>query len=74
MTLPAKTGDPGDIQSDLLRRIAFLRDRTDDTQRFALIRKLLIALRDGLYPSMRILDKADGTVVVTITRPQAGGK
>lgn len=39
---------------------------------FDLVVQLMIRTRDTLYPWMHILHRADGTVVVTISRPPAG--
>ncbi|MFI5542036.1 hypothetical protein ACIA5H_37305 [Nocardia sp. NPDC051900] len=75
MSLPVPIGQPGgqpgDVQSDLLHRIGFIRDRLSHQQRFDMIGRLLVQLRDNLYPGMHILAKADGSLVVTIPRPQA---
>ena len=59
---------------ELLRRLEFLRDRLGPDKRMAMIGKLLVHLRDSVYPWMRILQKSDGTLEVTISRPPAGAE
>jgi hypothetical protein len=60
-----------DIGTEVSRRMEYLRDQVGPAQRFKILRDLLIRFRDTLYPWMRILDKADGSMVVTISRPPA---
>lgn len=72
MTVPVRPVQ-GDMQSDLLRRIDYLKDKLSMGQRFTVLGTLLVTLRDTFYPHMHILMKADRSMVVTITRPPQAG-
>lgn len=73
---PALPGEPpaGDIQSDLLARLNFIGERTTPARRMNTIVKLLVHYRNTIYPWMHILQRADGSIVVTISQPPAGAE
>lgn len=56
---------------ELLRRLIFLRDKLSPEKRMQVIGKLMFHLRDSVYPHMRIMQRADGSLEVTISRPPA---
>ncbi|MGW0052062.1 hypothetical protein [Nocardia nova] len=60
-----------DIQGDLLRRLQWLAERLTPPMRQQMIGKLLVTFRDTIYPWMHVLQRADGSLVVTISRPPA---
>ncbi|KZM70771.1 hypothetical protein [Nocardia terpenica] len=66
---PRPGGPPSD---DLLRRLELISSKVPPQRRLAMVGKLLAHIRANIYPWMHILQRADGSVVVTISPPPAG--
>lgn len=60
--------------ADSIRKLSRIRDMLPPTTRFEMVRGMIIQLRDNFYSDMHILQRVDGSVVVTISRPQADGE
>lgn len=74
MNLPAPVPKPPNVPpptEEILRRLVFMRDKLAPEKRMQIIGNLMFHMRDAVYPWMRILRKADGSLEVTISRPPA---
>ncbi|MEU6582832.1 hypothetical protein [Nocardia sp. NPDC046763] len=57
--------------AESIRRLARIRDILRPKDQFDMLFGILVALRDNLYSGMHILQRVDGSLVITVTPPDA---
>lgn len=55
--------------ADSMRKLGRLRDMLPPSARFDMLRGMLVQLRDNFYADMHILQRVDGSLIITVTPP-----